>query len=469
MQVGRPRPKITFVHWRPNTLTHYRPHIVPGNPRERRSLDFFRSNSAVQLAGYFDSAFWCRLVLQACHEEPIIQHAVTALGALYESTQGIDANNLKSGRVYDQFALQQYNKAIGLLHQNLRSHSQGKGSFPIALISCLLFIAFESIQGNHEASLTHMRSGLLLFRNWQAENNITANSSPDQQDIDSELVHMFSSLEVTALALNDQLSADILLQDVKHYSCSIPEFFDSLSEARDLFRRCTYVMLGNSIRKKQHHAYPGLAESQIRQTHRELVSQWLSAFRAFIGSNKIGIGHKDFSRTILLEQLVRCAGIVADVGMSPKETDFDAYHTDFETIVALASSLINNVDYPSVVRGTLHFSFDGRILFTLYFVTTRCRDPWIRRQALSLLSATHRLEGFWDSEMLSRIAERIISIEEDVQDIRNIKISKSDEVLIRLTISQMTIFSQERKVLLKFIRTKTGISEQSIQYELIAY
>lgn len=71
--------------------------------------------------------------------------------------------------------------------------------------------------------------------------------------------------------------------------------------------------------------------------------------------------------------------------------------------------------------------------------------------------------------MFASIAEQIILIEEDLKDIKDVKISKSHEVAIRLTIAQATIFSDERKILVKFYRTNAGTSDEGFQHELIKY
>ena len=53
----------------------------------------------------------------------------------------------------------------------------------------------------------------------------------------------------------------------------------------------------------------------------------------------------------------------------------------------------------------------------MYMVSTRCRDPSVRRRALHILSICRRKEGIWDSAISSRVAERIIAIEEAGADV----------------------------------------------------
>ena len=58
------------------------------------------------------------------------------------------------------------------------------------------------------------------------------------------------------------------------------------------------------------------------------------------------------------------------------------------------------------------FSLSMGIIPPLYMVSTRCRDPVIRRKAINLLSTCKRGEGIWDSWLSFRIALRMLEIEE---------------------------------------------------------
>jgi Fungal specific transcription factor domain/Fungal Zn(2)-Cys(6) binuclear cluster domain len=59
------------------------------------------------------------------------------------------------------------------------------------------------------------------------------------------------------------------------------------------------------------------------------------------------------------------------------------------------------------------FSLSLGIIPPLYIVSTRCRDPVIRRKAIHLLSICKRREGVWDSWLSSQVARRILEIEEE--------------------------------------------------------
>lgn len=105
--------------------------------QSKRSFAFFVRRSSPQLAGFFGSDFWERLVLQAAHHETAIRHAIVAIGSSHElletqpGTKDMDRT----------FALEQYNFAIrDLLNPTVRNRER---SVELCLISCILFTCFE--------------------------------------------------------------------------------------------------------------------------------------------------------------------------------------------------------------------------------------------------------------------------------------------------------------------------------------
>lgn len=90
-----------------------------------------------QLAGFFGSDFWERLVLLTAYHEPAVRHAVVAVGSLHElfQSQTVMTDTNKA------FALEEYNLAIkDLLVPRLQGGERG---VDVCLITCILFICFE--------------------------------------------------------------------------------------------------------------------------------------------------------------------------------------------------------------------------------------------------------------------------------------------------------------------------------------
>lgn len=84
--------------------------------------------------------------------EPALKHAIIALGALHENFtyQEYDTTN-------KQFAITQYSKAIQSLRKSLASGAQQPLT---ALLTCILFVVFDSMQGSFESALVRTLLGM---------------------------------------------------------------------------------------------------------------------------------------------------------------------------------------------------------------------------------------------------------------------------------------------------------------------
>ncbi|KAH8591609.1 hypothetical protein B0O99DRAFT_519239 [Bisporella sp. PMI_857] len=101
--------------------------------------------------------------------------------------------------------------------------------------------------------------------------------------------------------------------------------------------------------------------------------------------------------------------------LNTSEMVYDAYLADFRSIVAAASRLISAASNPSArnINQPPRYAFEAGIIPPLHVVATKCRHPYVRREAVSLLFASPRQEGMWDGVLTARIGEWITRCEED--------------------------------------------------------
>lgn len=133
----------------------------------QHALQFFIHHSAPQLAGYFDSPFWQRMLLQSARHSPAVKHAIAAIGTLHEKLLiGKDDEDATSQRK-TRFALEQCNQSIKHLTE------PGGGSKPpdlrLMLTTCVLFTCFEAMQGHCEQAITHAKQGYALLRQYMTD------------------------------------------------------------------------------------------------------------------------------------------------------------------------------------------------------------------------------------------------------------------------------------------------------------
>lgn len=466
---------VKIVHWRPNAIALHKMSVdLAGEEEERRAFHFFRSNSVMALQGYFDSDFWSQLVLQASHTEPTIRHAVIALGSLHETTQTKHSAISKSGKAYNKFALQQCNKAIASLTRELGA--KGQRSIEVLLMSCVLFVCFETLQGNYESALTHMESGVRMYHNWQAESKNSERCMYGRpHSVDKEIAQIFSRLNLQVLMFPDThlVGKDFYNPNVNTVIDSPPTSFSCLKEAKDRLDNCISYIFQRLIAAyfaRQDLLNKTQKRSPEFQTYANLLSQWSILFSAFTKSSRTRLGPADQQRARVLEIQYKAATILFDTGMSPQETAFDAFNSEFNNIVTLTSSLVDERNNTEVSGRTGHFTFDMALVAPLYLTATRCRDPLIRRRALSILSAISRQECIWNSDMLAKIAERLISIEED--GIGQVISSEDIPLTSRLSVLNATIYSEQRCVVVELCRPKgvgNGNGELDLLDEWITY
>jgi hypothetical protein len=148
---------------------HLTPVTVPwSEDREvQHALQFFVRHSAPQLAGYFDSPFWQRMLLQSGRHSPAVKHAIAAIGTLHEKLLiGADEQDATSQRK-TRFALEQCNQSI----QHLTKPVDGATSpdLRLMLTTCVLFTCFEAMQGHCEQAIAHARQGYVLLRQYATD------------------------------------------------------------------------------------------------------------------------------------------------------------------------------------------------------------------------------------------------------------------------------------------------------------
>jgi hypothetical protein len=148
---------------------HTTPVSVPwSEDREvQHALQFFVRHSAPQLAGYFDSAFWQRMLLQSGRDCPAVKHAIAAIGTLHEKLliggDDTDVTNMRKTR----FALEQCNQSI----QHLTKPVDGTKppDLRLMLTTCVLFTCFEAMQGHCEQAICHAKQGYALLKQYATD------------------------------------------------------------------------------------------------------------------------------------------------------------------------------------------------------------------------------------------------------------------------------------------------------------
>jgi len=418
------------IHPRPMSVMSYSPTIaIPGDPQERRYFQRFCDKTSKEICGAFDPAFWTEKVLQLCHHDAPIRYATIALGALAKSLEvtsfptrlslsgfpQIDHHHLDE---HHRYAIKQYCRAVASLRTML---NDGRRHLRTSLTSCVLFMAFEALQGNYDGSLSHLRGGTRLLADWRlARRGLASRLSQDslseiQDGLVDDLGRMFARLDVQGLFVPPPFpTPELPWEDV-----IVPDEFDSTQEAREVW---DFLMCGISqfYRQAVAHSQQNPEELLTENWHEKhehyttQLLQWRSSFQV-IHAEEVRAGMIRTDKSTMLSIYYNLATILLAASVQHSEMLFDEYTPLFAEILSRCNHLLSNTDDPT---NTSRFTLDMGTILPLAFTASKCRDRKIRRQAIALLWSNARREGLcFDTITVARLCAWLSSIEgEGIQE-----------------------------------------------------
>jgi Fungal specific transcription factor domain/Fungal Zn(2)-Cys(6) binuclear cluster domain len=387
------------------------------NTQERRSFDFFRSETVPSIAGFFGSSAW-NLVLQACSREPTVSQAVVALGALHEgSSISFQSSNVDGQRpIQTSFPLRQYSKALGAFRRYLSTAKDL--DLNIILACALIHISIEVIQINYANAVVHLENSLQLLR--QSSSHIQS-ATPDHNnqrsrletvEIDSDLSRAFLRLDLQASTYVGMRAPAIV---GKNTAYAMPARFSSISQAKDVLDSLAGQLstLNRSVveeyRYRKDEDIPPEAIAQVAQL-KQALDLWDERFEKYLGrlTSKFSRQEQLVINVLLINHKV--SAIEAATCTQPEASIFDQFDTKFDEIVTLAATAIWSRSTAN--SQFLNFSLDEGVIHPLYWTAIKCREPWIRQRAMSLLRSITFQEGVWDAVVQASIAEVAIAREQ---------------------------------------------------------
>ncbi|TVY46579.1 Transcriptional regulatory protein [Lachnellula occidentalis] len=403
---------------------------VPGSAQEKRGFHYFIQQTAPELCGFYNTGFWESLVLQTSAAEPALRHSVIAIGAIHEE---FAAKRVEQGPGVQSegsaFATNQYTKAIGHLRRSLAT---GKQKPLTALMSCILFVCFDSLRGYFESAMVHLQSGLRILRDMTRTPDI-------EHIIDNIISPLFLRLSVQSILYVDtrdpedrhNFATELTL--VCHTKEGVPETFETLEEARsclmegaDGLFRMFYLTDG----RKPMISQPAEAFNMFEKYSAQL-RDWNLAYEKFMNSHSHSFSSKQIRGAALLKIHHMTAYIMAACTPSIDDfrcmgeaincpTTFTKFTNEFITIINLCRSLITTAEQDARNGITpLTFSTDLGLIGPLYYVAGKCRIPQIREEAVELLGRCPRREGMWDSVAASNLVQELWQVEAQHNALQN--------------------------------------------------
>ncbi|KAG0649745.1 Aspercryptin biosynthesis cluster-specific transcription regulator atnN ame [Hyphodiscus hymeniophilus] len=180
-----------------------------------------------------------------------------------------------------------------------------------------------------------------------------------------------------------------------------------MDRALQFFRRTSF----NRAYAPRNSDPPEQIGSELK-SHLNQLDAFEAAFRPIL-DQAIGDDGAVANPPALLLSLYQRITVIMLAGVpNDSEMVYDSYLSDFKYIVRTCALLISS---PSMAQRPPNprFTFEVGIVPPLHIVATKCRDPIVRREAISLLFASPRQEGMWDGILTARIGKWMKRCEED--------------------------------------------------------
>ncbi|KAJ5174222.1 uncharacterized protein N7482_000099 [Penicillium canariense] len=374
-------------------------------PDERWYLDFFRKSTSLQCAGYFYDEFWQRLVHQVSEVQPAVCHAVIGMGSLnYRFVQLRKGES--QGPLDRSFSLQQCNKAIACLRQNLMDNRLGRLRVEIALITCIVLVSIILFQEDAESAGRHLRSGYKLLGEYLRDDAHRSSTSRAVAQAFAGIHLVWSTFtNPDSFTENEDRTFPFFVPK------ALPETVDNIEKAGNFL-----VILARMVLRRHPRGFSvGPASSDLGGEPYAVLSKlrvWRSQIKGSLILHNDRLSQRDLDTLTLLEIWSEILYIILFVenGPLPRETRYDEYLPRFQKAVELAKKLLASDSSQNPLPA---FSVNMGVIPPLFFCVFKCRDWLVRQEALLLLRQWQRQEGIWSTCATALVLKRVIEIETD--------------------------------------------------------
>jgi hypothetical protein len=422
---------------------------------ESQAFAFFREHTLRGILGCFESSHLESLVLQLSLNETSVRHAAVAVGAIHRSMRGrCPSLQIDSFiELTNSFAVNQYVQSLN----DLRKRLNGPKDFErehIALVSCLLFICFEMLQGNRPGAVVHLRMGLRILLTssspsiYSKSNEgslLSCNDSRSRISNFDKLADTYASLDYESTMFGEQSPILTLASsrdnmgpspEVSNYFMEIEDARKSLGILSNAVYRLRGALLHLAAREMGNESYGDwvvrycVAYSSIRTVNlsertsllqqqsclKFSLERWASAFGVFSNS----LGHHNARPLIVLEMQHFYIYFLICTLRDTHEDACDLFNSTFQRMVDLGHQFVDATSSKHASSGPqLTFTLESGIIPSLYLVAMKCRNKRIRHDAITLLDRTQCQEGMWEGSLVARFVAEVAKIEENKAGIRN--------------------------------------------------
>ncbi|KAF5231672.1 hypothetical protein FANTH_13340 [Fusarium anthophilum] len=378
---------------------------------ETRYFRIFHEKLAFDLSGYFEAPFWTRLIPQQCHHNPGIKHAILALSALYKSALSSRSHTVNLNDEHYTFALVQQRQAIRSLRNDL---SSGQPQMRLALVASLLFSCFESFHGDWETATQQVYNGFNILKRLSEDERRQATNSLADIDLDVGLtlrrlelqILSFLAMTPTSEHPNDLSPEELVLH--------LPDQFTTFNEAFAAVTKLAVSILRHAKTSARGGNDSGHQEFLARQKQhlQGLMDQWGKAFEPmFLEACRSNVGREYLGVLQVRICAWKCEILIA-TSMSDTEAVYDNFTAQFQRMTHFARYVLQKDQELRDSDGP-RLQYGMGLIMALFFTATRCRNFFVRREAIAILREWPCTNGIWHSLQAATVAEWIVGIEEE--------------------------------------------------------
>lgn len=363
-----------------------------------------------------DGDFWRTIVPQVCRGEPAVWDAIISVSALFEGPEpfpDLVSRRPKNPPTLTQNhrdALSWYSRSVTSVRQHIE---HGAVDIFVGLVSCVLFICIEALQGATAEALRLYGQGVHLILALRAQ--IASGAMPPAKAflLEDIIVPIFVRLGAMAFTISGA-PVTSLLPENEH---ALKQKFVSLKSARDaIVLLSTEAQLLESICEKNMfrasapHMPLELINRQMALSSR--LRSWQTAFTKLMVClhSKGRLSPEQTSTAALLCTYHETVLIILETCVSPSRMLIDAYLPNFQTIIDQSRIALDAYAQPDGTQPP--FTFEISVGLPIWFTCLRCREPRIRRMALDLLRRAPQVQGVYKLPPAVTLGEKVIVLEE---------------------------------------------------------
>lgn len=370
---------------------------------EKLAFKYFQYSCGAIVQNEFRYRPLFEYILQAAQVEPSIWHATVALGSLQKPENAPIAGNGTA------FGFSQYGRAIQILNGNVATSTRMNSE--IVLATSLLFATFEVLHKEFSKGSQHINGSLNYLCDLVQTGRLQGGI------VFSAFVDVFARLAISASIFGGQQTR--LIMDpfawLSAHTLDEKQFSMDLAGHVVLFCLAAMRFLEDSLRPA----------SDVKRTHLlglrsellDSIGLWEFSMKQLEGGNlNVSLRHRALLLKIYMTYCKISVSAMLIGTVDPSELRYDEHILKFRKLLDSCKNFMEWDDLEAQEQGGLRypsFTIHIGIIHILWYVSIKCRDPQIRRQAVKLLNHCHHGEGdTFDGVMIAGYAEMVIRLEE---------------------------------------------------------